>query len=694
MADQKRRFRFAWRREANAAPRQAPVPLDWRATIGRRLLVCAAVFGLWTTAVEARLFYLQVVDHDDLMRKAERQQTRTIAAPAKRGDILDRHGRVLAYSVDAESVVADPSGVHDPAGTAAAVCRVLADCDREMRALFEKRLRGDGQFAYLARKVSAEEAQRVRALDLPGIGFVKESRRFYPLKDLLAHVLGYVGLDNHGLAGLESTYDNVVRGREGRVLVQTDARQKALYSHVERPPTSGATLELTIDSYLQYVAERELRAGVEENRAAAGTAIVMDPNTGEILALANYPTFNPNAYGRSREIARRNRAVQDLYEPGSTFKVVTASAALEEQLIDPEDPIDCGAGQITFGSRVIRDTHAYGVLPFEDVIVKSSNVGAIKVGQRLGADRLTRYVSRFGFGQRLSPDFQGESAGIVWDASHLTPSALASVSMGYQVGVTPLQMAAAVSSVANGGTLFEPRVVRATIADGHRKEVPHQALHRTISQGTAAELTAIMEQVVERGTAKVAHIDGYTIAGKTGTAQKLIDGRYSRSEYNASFVGFLPSRRPALTILVVIDSPHGNGYYGGTVAAPVFKRIAEAALTYLGIAPTLNPAPPVVVAAADADADGPVPVPVKATFSPSRAPEIAPGQMPDLRGVSARDALRVLTRLGMTARMTGDGVVVDQAPDAGAPLEDAAEAVLTLGRWEPLAAGAEGSATR
>jgi cell division protein FtsI (penicillin-binding protein 3) len=418
----------------------------------------------------------------------------------------------------------------------------------------------------------------------------------------------------------------------------------------------------------------------------------MDPNTGEILAMANYPTFNPNTFARATAEARRNRAVQDLYEPGSTFKIVTASAALEEHVVQPDDPIDTSPGRITFGSRVIRDTHEYGTLAFTDVIVKSSNVGAIKIGMRLGPERLGRYISRFGFGQSIAPDFRGENAGIVWSPDKLNPSALASVSMGYQVGVTAVQMAAAVSSIANGGTLYEPRVVRAVIKDGKRVEVAHKAIRRTVSEATAAELTTMMEQVVERGTAKAARMDGFTIAGKTGTAQKLIDGRYSRSEYNASFVGFIPSRKPALTIIVVIDSPHGNGYYGGTVAAPIFKRIAQESLRHLGIGPTINPLPPVLVARNDGDEMVPQPVSATRTIQSSAVeaaePALAGDVMPDLRGLSAREAVRTLTKLGMVARLTGDGFVIDQAPAAGTALGVVESCTLKLGRRVP--AGAAG----
>jgi cell division protein FtsI/penicillin-binding protein 2 len=377
--------------------------------------------------------------------------------------------------------------------------------------------------------------------------------------------------------------------------------------------------------------------------------------------------------------------VQDLYEPGSTFKLVTASAAFEEHVIEPETLVDVSPGMIRFGSRIINDDHRHDVLTFEDVIVKSSNVGAIKVGLRLGPERVGRYVSRFGFGQPISPDFRGESPGIVWNPARLDASALASVSMGYQVGVTPLQMVAAVSSVANGGSLIEPRVVRAFIKNGQRSPVEPKVLRKTISAATAAELTSIMEAVVGRGTAKTAQIDGYTIAGKTGTAAKLVDGRYSTSDYNASFVGFVPSRKPAMTIIVVIDSPHAGPYAGGAVAAPIFKRIAEASLRHLGVAPTVNPLPPVLAArdelttpapvARRADETGDI---VDAAIAPPQ-----PGVMPDLRGQSAREALRALTRIGATARIIGQGFVVEQAPAPGEPLASGEIGTLKLERRSP-----------
>lgn len=677
-------FRLPWAGPAQHVARResTPAPGDWRSTVRSRLLICAAIFACWTVSIEARLLYLQVVQHGDMMARADRQQLRTIKLPAKRGDIRDRNNHILAYSVDADTIAADPSDIEDPDNVASLVCGALDACTGPQRQLMADRLRGKGQFAYLARQISPDEARRIKALELPGVLFYKESRRYYPKKELAAHLLGYVGIDNLGLAGLESTFDERIRGREGKMLLQTDARRHAMSKREERLPTAGDGLELTIDEYLQFVADRELRTGVEENAAAGGTAIIMQPRTGEILALANWPTFNPNDFNTSDAVSRRNRAVQDTYEPGSTFKVVTAAAAIEEGVISTTDMVDCSPGSIAFGRRVIRDTHRYGLLPFIDVIAKSSNVGAIKVGQRIGAERLGRYINRFGFGQALAPDFRGESPGIVWNPARLDASALASVSMGYQVGVTPLQMATAVSVVANGGELIEPRVVRAFLRNGRREEVPHKVLRRAITPETAAILTEIMEAVVERGTARrLAEIEGYTVAGKTGTASKLVNGRYSTADYNASFVGFVPSRDPALTIVVVIDSPHAKGYYGATVSGPVFKRIAEAALRHLGIGPTVNAPSPVLVARHRPDPGDMRPQHVRAPAVAERGADPAPdGQMPDLRGLSAREALRMLTRTGLTARMSGDGFVVEQWPAAGSVLGRDLGCVLTLGR--------------
>jgi cell division protein FtsI (penicillin-binding protein 3) len=642
-------------------------------------MVAAGALVLWVTGIEARLVMLQVVQHDELVAKAERQQMSTVVAPAKRGEIFDRNGRLLAYSVDADTIYAVPTEITDPARTASVLCDALDDCTKKSREELKERLsQPRSQFAFVRRRATPMQAKRVAALDLDGIGFRKESKRFYPNRELAANLLGSVGVDNVGLDGIEATYDKTVRGREGKLLVQTDARRH-VFSRLERSPTSGASIELTIDEQLQFIAEREVRVGVQQARADAGTAVLMDPHTGEILAMASWPTFNPNDYSASPESARRNRAVQDLYEPGSTFKLVTASAAIEEGVIKPSDMIDVSAGMIRFGNRVIDDMRRNDQLSFAEVLVKSSNVGAIKVGLKLGAERMSLYVRRFGFGRPSSPDFPGESPGIVWEASKLNDSALASVSMGYQVGVTPLQMAAAASVIANGGTLYEPHVVRAVVKGATRTIVRPKAVRRAILPETAVTLTDIMEQVVLDGTAKAARLVHYDVAGKTGTADKLVNGRYSPSQQNVSFVGFVPSRNPVLTVIVMVDSPRVGGDTGGAVAAPIFKRIADASLRHLGVTPTINPAPPVLVAR---QSDSPV-TPISALAVVSLPAGAAGPGVPDLTGMSAREALRELARLGLGARMQGAGVVVHQDPPAGAPLEPGATCTLVLNRRPP-----------
>ena len=649
-----------------------------------RFIFVALILFAWSGAIEARLVWLQVYRHDALTARAEDQQHDTINTSPKRGEILDRRGRVLAYSVEADSVGANPRVIDDPVAVAASLCEALNDCTKSSQTKLVNRLSQDRAFVYVQRKVTPEQSKRIAGLNLEGIDYRTENKRFYPNKELAAHVLGYVGIDNDGLSGVEAVYDSVIKGRPGTILIEHDARQVS-FSRLERPPTTGATLELTIDHYLQYVVERELRLTIEENNAAGGTVVIMDPQTGEILALANAPTFNPNTYQRRLDQARRNRAVQDYYEPGSTFKLVTASAAFEEHVVSPEEEIDVSEGMIKLGSRIIEDVQKHdGSLSFTDVIVKSSNVGAVKIGLKLGAERLILYAKRFGFGRPTSPDFMGESPGNVWDPSKLDESAVASVSMGYQVGVTPLQMAAAVSVVANGGELYEPHVVRAVIKDGRRSPVPHKIVRRAISKDTSEILTKIMEQVVERGTGTGARLDEYRVAGKTGTSARLDEDReYSESDYIASFVGFVPSRQPLFTIVAIIQSPQGpNGYYGGRVAAPMFKKIAEAALLRYGVPPTVNTSPPILVTHRtkryEQQALGsPKLQAIVSLHSDERESGIV---FPNLKGLSARDAIRVLAKLGMNPNLQGVGVVVAQQPEVGTSIEIGSKATLWLGR--------------
>jgi len=658
----------------------------WRPTLRRRVWVAAGIIALWAVTIQARLVYLQVVRHTELAAKADRQQSRTIEAPAKRAEIVDRNGHVLATSVDADTIYAVPTEIGDPAAAARALCRALGDCSAKDQHALADRMQNRKAFAYVRRQASPDKARRVAALGLDGIGFLKENRRFYPNRTLAAHLLGYVGIDNAGLAGVEGVYDSLIRGQQGKVLVQVDARKQA-FLRVERPPTMGATLELTIDQNIQHVVERELRAGVEWANAAGGSAIVMDPSSGEVLAMASYPTFNPNVYRESKESDRRNRPVQDLYEPGSTFKIITASAALEEHVVKPLELVDVSSGTISFGSRTIRDDHHYGVLTFQQVVEKSSNVGTIKVGLRLGSERFGGYVKRFGFGRMLSPDFRGENAGILWDWSAMTDSAFATTLIGYQVGVTPLQMVTAVSAVANGGELIQPRIVRAVVKDGVRLPVPRKVLGRAISKDTAARLTPMLEGVVTEGTGKQAAVADYTIAGKTGTAKKVVNGSYKgHSNYNVSFVGFAPSRKPKFTIIVVVDSPRGVPAYGGTVAAPIFQRIADQALRAYGVQRSINAPPPLIVERQQPNA------PTRAS-GPAEPPSVLPAGgtaagdpvVPDLTGMSGRDAVRMLATLGLPVQIVGHGLVTDQRPLPGTPVVAAVSARVWLDRRAPEA---------
>jgi cell division protein FtsI (penicillin-binding protein 3) len=659
----------------------------WRLTVKKRAFLILGFIGLWAVTLEARLVQLQVFQHVARMAAAQRQQESVITLDAMRGDILDRTGQVLASSVEADSIAADPKLIDDPQQATEALCTAFGDCTARERDDLLRKLSGTKRFEWVrhARDLSAEQVRRVQALKLSGILIQSDPRRYYPRFDLAAHVLGFVGQDNAGQAGVEYSYDKLIRGQDGLAYAQVDARRKPVDVRVQRAPMPGATLELTLDMNLQYIAERELQAGVQANKAKGGTAIIMDPFTGEILALANCPTFNPNSAGRSTDDDRRNRALADVYEPGSTFKIVTASAAIENKIVSPTDLIDTNPGFIVIPgrSRPISDTHHNGVITFEDVIVKSSNVGAVKVGLRTGAALMTRYVQRFGFGQTLAPDLTGESRGI-WSSSNLSESGLASVSMGYQVSVTPLQMATAASAVANGGLLMQPHVVRAIVRNGVRETIAPRVLHRAIEPDTAAALTSMMEGVVQRGTATAAQIGGYPAAGKTGTAHKIVAGHYSTTDYNASFVAFVPSRRPVFTILVVIDTPRAGQYYGGTVSAPVFKRIAEAALQTRGIPATVNPEPPILVH----DHDQVAQLPTRRTSAPALLPSVArtggPAVMPDVRGLSAREALRVLDGVGLLARMSGSGFVIRQSPAPGEVVEPGSWAGVDLQRTASL----------
>lgn len=680
------RARRSWTARAVQTPvREEASSQAWRSTIRRRTLVVFAFIALWLTGVQARLVHLQVVEHDIYLAAAVRQQQSKIDIEALRGDIVDRNGELLAYSVRAHAIFADPSIVDDPKATAADVCRALGDCSAKERASLEAKLDGPGQHVYIrrSRQVTPAQVERVAALKLPGVGLARDTGRYYPQGPLAAHILGWVGQDNEGQAGIELVLEQAIRGQPGVGHAQVDNQRRSVETRIDREPLPGANIELTIDTRIQYVAEQALKAGVDRAQASGGVALVMDPHSGELYAMASYPTYDPNRFGQSLPDQRKNRATQDVYEPGSTFKMITATAAFEEGIVDPNELIDTNPGYYKFpGRKPITESsgHNYGVLTFAEALVKSSNVAAVKVGLRLGGDVMSRYVRRFGFAVRSSRDFQGQSRGI-WNPIGLTDSGLGSVSMGYQISVTPLQMVAAVSAVANGGLLIEPRVVRAIERNGVRQRVAPNVVRRVMKPETAAVLTEILKDVVDHGTATRAQMAGYPAAGKTGTSRRVLPtGGYSSQDYNASFAGFVPADRPRLAILVLVDSPRG-AYYGGTVAAPIFKEIAETALLQLGVTPIGDGHAPVSVRAGRPTGQTRLTrVADKRVSTPVVIAAAGPMAMPDLRGLSLRQALRELEPTGLMPRISGAGFVTAQMPEPGASVTAETMSVLSLRR--------------
>ena len=555
------------------------------ARAGGRLLFVLACLMLWAAGVVTRLGYLQVAAHESFRLKADRQQQRVVELDAPRGTIYDARGRELAVSVAVDSAYAVPKAIADKPAAAAAIAAVLGEKPRDVL----DRLEAGREFVWIARKLDRPQATRLRALELPGLGFLEESKRYYPMRELAAHVLGYVGLDNLGLSGLELQYEKTVAGKSARRTVLRDARRGTaldpdLSFVTDAQP--GADLYLTIDATIQNITERELAAAVLEHNAKHGMAVVLDPRTGALLALASWPTFDPNHFNGYGAEVWRNRTLADAYEPGSTFKIITAAAALEHNLVDPSDVFDCEMGSITLLNTRIGDHKPFGLLSFRDILAKSSNVGAVKIGLKVGAERLAGMIQAFGFGRTTGVDLPGESAGIVRPVERWQPLSKAYISFGQEISITPLQLAVAAGAVANGGTLYAPYVVNG-IGNGVQVVAQHrtpQPLGQPISATTARTLERMLEAVVAEGTAKAATIVGYPVAGKPGTAQKADAGGYSANRFVASFVGFAPARDARVLAAVVIDEPH-PGYHGGEVAAPAFARIVDQTLLYLGYTP-------------------------------------------------------------------------------------------------------------
>ena len=555
-----------------------------------RLYLLGAMMLFWCVAITARLVYLQVFSYGKFVKQAGHQQQRAIPLTAKRGVIYDRAGRELAMSVMVDSAFAVPTEVKDLPTAINLITRitgedynlVLADC------------RAHKTFCWVARKADDETIQRINSLKLQGIHFQKEPKRFYPARDLAAQVLGSVGMEDTGLSGIEHEFDEQLRGKPGKMFISVDAR-KQWFSDVETQPDPGDNVVLTIDKNIQYIAEKELDQAIHDTQAIAGTVIVENPHTGEILALANRPTFNPNLRKEIKPETLTNCAVSYVYEPGSAFKVVTISAALEEKLTNPNEIFDCQMGSIVFNGMRIRDAEPHGLLPVSGVLAHSSNVGAIKIALRLGEDRYYKYIRAFGFGQQTGIELPGETRGIARPPSRWSKVSIAAISIGQEIGVSPIQIAGLISTIANDGIYVAPRIVAGTVPpQGTLQTIAFHpgASHRVISSFTAAEMRSMMQKVVLEGTGRKAILEGYSSAGKTGTGQKVdpATGAYSRTKYNATFAGFAPVNNPQIVVAVILDSAVGP-HQGGQVSAPVFHRIAQQVLEYLHVPHDLPLAP-------------------------------------------------------------------------------------------------------
>ncbi len=543
-----------------------------------RVAVFAILLSLWGVGVLARLYSLQGPKHQELLQRAEAQFERTIEITPRRGDIYDRDRNPIAVSVRVDSIYAVPTEIRNPKLAARRMGSILKIRSEELA----QRLGSTKHFTWVKRKVTVTEAKRVKALQLKGVYTQQEMKRFYPKGDFASHVLGYVGTDGKGLAGLEYKMNRLMEGEPRRVLLGRDGFRNTLHSQ-ERAGRPGGGVILSLDETIQYIAERALEKVVRRYRAAGGTLIVQDPYTGEILALAGRPSFNPNRFLKYPQGHWVDRAVAWAYEPGSTLKIVTMAAGLEEELITPRAVIDCENGSIVLAGRRFRDHKPHELLTATQVLAFSSNVGTIKLASRVGERRFYDYIKRFGFGRPTRIGLPGESRGLLRPPEEWSGISLASLSLGQEIGVTPMQLIAAYSAVANGGLLVRPRIVRGLLSGERTDLVPLVPGRRILSAATVRQLKQMLTAVVVAGTGFRARLDGYSAAGKTGTGQKIDEtGRYSRTDYVVSFAGFAPVDRPRVTVLVVVDSPQGKTY-GAEVAAPVFKSATEQILAYLNV---------------------------------------------------------------------------------------------------------------
>jgi cell division protein FtsI (penicillin-binding protein 3) len=628
-----------------------------------RIVMIGTLFGLLFLSVTCRAFYLQILKHEEMIKRAEKQHQRIVPLTPARGAIMDRNGTPLAVSVEMDSCYAEPRHIQDIAGTAAVLSPMLGTPKQEIA----RKISNAKNFVWLERRMTPEMATRIKNMKLRGIGFVKENKRFYPNVEIAAHVLGFTGQDPNGLEGIELKYDGIILGNTGYMITERDnlGRDIAVKSTVIKNASPGKNVILTLDKNIQYIAEKELAKAVTENRAKGGMALVMESDTGKILAMANFPTYNPNAYSRYTLAQMRNRSVADSFEPGSTFKIFVIAAALEEKIVKPNDMFNCENGVYKVADRIIHDDHPHPRLTVSDVMKYSSNIGAAKIGFKLGDERLSRYLRNFGFGERTGIDLPGESPGNLKKRWYGVD--LATISFGQGVSTSAMQLASAVSSIANGGNLMKPYLVERILDDSGREtqKFEPQVVRRVVSTETAHKVARMMETVTnEGGTGTKAAVEGFRVAGKTGTAQKVdsLTRRYG-AKRTASFVGFIPADKPKLTIVVIVDEPQGSKY-GGVVAAPAFHSIATNSLAYLNIIPAAE----IKAVAQKTPAKAPAPQQQETETEGGSIDAIPDGEgaiMPNFKGMSMRRVLQVMEKNNINIRLMGSGKAMEQNPPAG-----------------------------
>lgn len=702
---------------------------------GRFWIICLFFFS-WIGIISLRLFWLQVVRHKDFVVRAEKQQQRTFEVAPRRGILYDRNLHELAMTVQVDSIYADPSEIADKkaaAQTLAAIVHTDPEDNHTTEAQIEARLNTGRNFAWIARRVSPAVSAAVHNLNLKGIYYQKEFQRFYPDNEIAAQALGYVGIDDNGLGGLEGKFDATLHGQPGLMYAAMDARRKVLGSS-ERDPSPGRNMVLTIDENIQFLAERALDHAMEKTQAANGTVVVQDVHTGQILALAIRPTFNPNQVRHATPDLLRDHAVSDVYEPGSTFKLVTYSAALDQHSVSPETIIDCHGSVINVAGRTVHDDKGdhFGRITVADALAHSSNVGAIEVAQTIGAEKFYQYIRAYGFGSRSGIELPGETRGLLRPVNRWSPSSIASIAMGQEVAVTPIQLSTMVSAIANGGVYLPPHILmpvqpqsnntKLTPSPFHPgNEIPNPlpaGAHRVISTMASAEMRKMMAGVVEFGTGRTAQLNGYTSAGKTGTAQKIDPAThtYSKTMHVASFAGFAPVSNPVIAVAVIIDTPKGS-YYGASVSAPVFAEIAQQVLEYLGVPhdTELHAVHPISAQAAaihedEGDDDSlnalyeatnnlPTDDPLRnAPSTPNHAPMPVPAppppevtktvtvsddkkklRVPALTGLAVRRVIEQAGAAGLDVQIIGNGTCRQQAPASGTMVSSGTRIVVRCG---------------